>query len=454
MVEQGEESPGTARRRPVWLRAASGGAVALAVVVAAIVAGRADGRPVHDVDLTDGGIWVSGGRSGSWGRLNTGAHQLDLIVRGAGRSGEGEGVLRPDVLQDGRIAVGVTADRRLVGIDTSTGEPMPGSPVQVPEPHWVTGDEFHRPDLVALGGGTLAVVDHDSGRIWATRLDPGGDTAVADLRDSGELDTVGPQAAITVTGDGDVMAVSAKSGRVVEIPAEGEGFGHPERTDLGFSGRVADITAVGDDWVVLDAETGEIHAERLSEPQPVAGSSAEVAGQDLTVAALQQPGPASDVVAYQSLERAGYVSITDGGRSDGGEGGVVSGIDGTGEGSLAEFIHVSRPVLNGDCLYAAWGRANTILWGRACGGEEQPTAQLPLESSLTRRNGVAVRHSRGQLVLNDLDSGRVFDLGLPGDLRVDSWPDGAPRGDLERYDPSLWGERPATSTSSPTTTTR
>lgn len=167
--------------------------------------------------------------------------------------------------------------------------------------------------------------------------------------------------------------------------------------------------------------------------------------------ALQQPGPASDVVGYQTLERAGYARITEDSDHDGADVGVVSGLDEGDERPQAQFNKISRPVVNGDCLYAAWGMGGTILWGRACGQTQAQTSQLPVAGNLTRRNGVAVRHDRGQLVLNDLDTGRVYDLTLPGDLRIDTWPGGAPRGDPERYDPSGWGEDPSPSS---TTSTR
>jgi hypothetical protein len=464
MTAQGEQTAGAERRpRPVWLRVASGGVVALLVAVAAIYAWRADGQPVHDVALTDGGIWVSGGRTGYWGRVNTGAHELDLVVQGAGRSGNGEGVVRPDVLQDGRQAIGVTADRQLVAIDTRTGEPVRDDSgtvetVQMPEPHWATGQDFQRPDLVALGGDTLAFVDHDTGRIVGTRLDPEGGSSIGELAEVGPLDTVGPRASITVDDDGDIMAVSAQSGRVVEIPAKGDGFGTPKRTSLGFTGRAADITAVGDAWVVLDLETGKVMAEGLEQPQALPASNEE-AGQSLVVATLQQPGPASHVVAYSTVESAGFMRIDS--DSDGGnEGEILSGIDedsgdGVTGGSRSRFNRISRPALNGPCLYAAWGEGGTIRWGRTCTQDKRPTVELPTEGEQTRRNGVAVRQARGQLVLNDLDTGRVFDLSLPDDVRIDTWPGGAPRDEIERYEPTPWG-RPTTSspTTSPTTATK
>lgn len=446
MTQQGsvadQGSAGTAaHRRPMWLRVISGAVVGVLVVVASIFAFRADGQPVHDVSLTDGSIWVSGGRTTYWARVNTGAHGFDLILQGAGSSGGEKGAVRPDVLQDGRNAVGVTSDRRLLAFDAISGEVLEGE-IQIPEPHYATGEDYLKPDLVAMHGNTIAVVDHDTGRIWAKRLDPKGGTPIGDLMDTGEIATVGPNAAITVDLDGDVMAVSAQTGTVVEIPAEGAGFGRPERSDVPIGGsRAADITAVGDEWVVLDLDKGQVHAEALEKPQPLASGSQESSGVTLAMAALQEPGPPSDVVAYQTTERAGYTRITEDSQHDGGDVGVVSGLDE--DDDRAQYQKLSRPVMNGDCLYSAWGDGNAIRWGRACGQEQSQTQELPISGEIARRNGVAVRHNRGQLVLNDLDTGRVYDLGLGGqDLRIDTWPGGARRADPEPWDPDFLRNRP------------
>ncbi|WP_162253953.1 hypothetical protein [Janibacter sp. Soil728] len=408
------------RRRPTWLRAISGALVTLLVVVIGILAVRADGQPVHDVALTDGSVWVSGGRTGDWARVNTGAHGFDLVMQEAAPGAGESTAARPDVLQDGRNAVGVTSDLRLVAFDSRTGEPIDGV-VQVPPPTYVTGVDFHEPGLVAMHGNTLAVVDQTTGRVWAKRLDPKGGTPIGDLRDNGGLATVGANAAVTVDLDGDVMAVSADTGIVVEIPAKGTGFGSPERTDLGFTGgRAADITAVGDTWVVLDLEKGEVHVEGQDSPQELPGESQPTAGVTLTMATLQQPGPSSDVVAFQTRERAGYLPVTQGSVQANGSAGIVSGM--VSDKRTTRYQRISEPAVNGDCLYAAWGDGAAVRWGSVCGAQEVPAGELSSPGTLARRHGVAVRHNRGQLLLNDLDTGRVYDLTLTGDLRIDTWP--------------------------------
>ncbi|WP_435201431.1 hypothetical protein [Janibacter sp. GS2] len=437
----------------------SGTVVSLLVVVAGILAVRAEGEPVHDVALTDGSIWVSGGRTGYWGRVNTGSHALDTIIDGAGRTPATkatEEVARADILQDGRHAVGITGvadgttqDRQLVAFDTTTGTPITGN-ATLPASQITTGDAYFMPDLVALGGNTLAVVDHASGDLWAMRLDPEGGTAIDGLTDRAPLESrIGRAAAVTVSEDGDIMVVSAESGTVVEVPAQGEGFGRAERTDLPFEGsRLADITAVGDRWVVLDLEEATVHAEGMERPRPLPGGGSEQGG-DLAIAALQQAGPESLSVAVQTIERAEYVEIDEGATS-GSDAGISSGLDGKGE--RAQFIKVSRPVLNGDCLYAAWGRGNGVLWGSACGEAGAGVSEIGIVGDLARRSGVVVRRNRGQVILNDLDTGRIFDLAVTVDPRIDTWPGGAPRAEPAPYVPDYKKRQgqPPSSTSAPT----
>jgi len=457
MTEQGSvtaEGTGAKRPRSLWVRMISGTIVAVLVAVAAIFALRADGEPVHDVALTDGNVWVSGGRTGYWGRVSTGSHSLDTVIGGAGATAKkgGERIERSDVLQDGRSVIGVTGvadatteERELVAIDSIGGSAVEGS-ATVPPTGVTIGTDFVMPDVVALGGDTLAVVDHQTGDLWATRLDPEGGSSIDGLTEEAPLHPrLGPDATVTVSDAGDVMVVSAATGTVVEVPVEGDGFGRPDRSELPFDdSRMADITAVGDRWVVLDLEDGMVHAEGMEDPQNLPGGGQSERGQDLALAVLQQAGPESPRVAVQTTERAEYVDIDRSAASDG-DPGISSGLDEDSERS--EFVHLSRPVLNGDCLYAAWGRGNGVLWGRACGDESSGTNEFGRQSDVDRDSGVEVRYNRGQVLLNDLQTGRVFDLSLTGDPRIDTWPGGAPREESERYVPDF-KQSPSPTTSS------
>ena len=427
----GEVADRPSRRR--WVRVVSGTVVALLVAVLAIFAVRADGEPVHDVAMTDGGVWVSGGRTGHWARVSTGAHAFDVVLDGAGdipeqdyRAVPGERspghVRTPDVLQDGRHAVGVTSQGELVGFDTRTGEalePGPSLPERAPQ----TGQLYFQPDIVDLRGGTIAMVDSTDGQVWAVRLDPSGRADLSGLGPGAPtVADIGGSAAVAVDVTGNVKAVSAETGEVVDIPVEGDGFGAPERTDVEIDGIAADVTAVGEDWVVMDGASGEIFHEREpTEPETLPdGGQVGEEGTGLVVAALQQPGPEADRVAVQTVAGTAFVDLAE---SVGGEQPpeIVSGLDA--QDRFTRQIKISRPVVLGDCVTAAWGRASSILHARACEPGSTGVSQISPAGDTGRRAGVAVRYNQGQLVLNDLETGRVYDLALPTDeLRIDTWP--------------------------------
>lgn len=450
----GASDPGAGRTRPdrvrpMWLRVVSGTIVGLLVVVGGIIAVRADGEQVHDVAVTDGRVWVSGGRTGHWGRVNTGAHALDLIVQGAGTSKPKEMAHRPDILQDGRNVIGITKDWEFVAIDGRTRKVVDGG-TDIDPPVRPTGDEYRLPEVAAMNGDTFAVVHQETGRVYAQRLDPSGGTSIDGLTDQAPLATIGGYASVAVDHDGDVMAVSAETGRVVEIPVAGDGFGSPQRHDLDFSSPAADITAVGDEWVVLDLESGQIHTEGLEEPQPLP-EGADTEGDSVITAALQQPGPADEVVAVQTMGQASFVRIEDDGDHED-RAAITSGVDPDPEAERARYNKISPPVVSGDCLYAAWGRGSAIHWARACGEDRVTASQIRNQGDVERFSGVTVRYNRGQVVLNDLDTGRVFDLTLDGILRIDTWPGGAPRAEPRRYTPPH-AQEPSTSDTSSTTST-
>lgn len=425
MSRQGGEPEGSRRKpRPRWLKVVSGGVVALLVAVVAIFAVRHPGRPVHDVALGDGSVWVSGGRTTYWARVNPGSRGFDLVLPGGGSSGSEAGVIRPDVLQDGPHAVGVTSDRSLVPFDTRTGEVLEGRPT-VPEPDVGTGQEFFRPDVVDLRGGTIAMVDEATGQVWAKRLDPKGETDLTDFHTGrSPIVTVGGAASLTVDIHGNVKAVSAAHGVVVDVPVEGDGFGAPERTSLGFNGRFADITAIGERWVVMDGESGDIYHEgQDGDPDQIPDGGTQP-GVEVVKAALQQPGEDTGRVAVQTLTKAAYVGLDEG--SSGEEPEIVAGLEE--RDPAVRNQHITRPVVTGDCLVAAWGRTHALYYGRLCGEGQAQVSEIAQAGDTGRRNGVAVRYNRGQVVLNDLDTGRVYDISLDTkDVRVDTWPQGAPR---------------------------
>lgn len=404
------------RTRRRGLAVVSGTLFTLAVGVSAVFAARSTGEPVHEIALGDGGVWVTSGESGMWGRVDRGANQLGTVVPG-GASQETSSTRRADVLQDGRLVVGVSADGALVPLDAATGQAGEGRG-QLPKATYSSGDRLYRPPLVDLRGRTIAMVEPGTGRVWAQRLDADG---VGDLSamttSSPPLATVDQgDAAVAVDVDGNVKVVSATTGTVLDIPAEGDGFGEPERATLELGGNGVDITAVGDRWVVLDPTNGRVWVEGQDDPQNVDGAPSGGDGPPL-YAALQVPGVEADSVAVTTDLKTVLVGTQGSGTSR-------RGID-FGQSTQAVSIRshfVARPVVNGPCLLGVRSQGTRVRYQVVCSDETLPATEVVLPGNLARSTPVVLRLNRGQVLVNDLDTGRVLDLSLDRELRIDTWP--------------------------------
>ena len=207
---------GPARRAAVG-RARRRTASTLAVVLVASGLGYAavasQGTTVHEAALNDSGVWVSSDAQAKFARANVPIGQLDTGVATTVAAGSGL-----DVLQDGAAVVGVgTGSGQLFAIDprTSTaGDPAASLVTEPPAP----GTFAATP--VDLRGGTIALLDRDSGKVWAQRVDArAGIKGLAGLSPSAKpVATIGKQGAIAVDGSGTVHAVSGADGRVTTLP--------------------------------------------------------------------------------------------------------------------------------------------------------------------------------------------------------------------------------------------
>ncbi len=230
------------------------------------------------------------------------------------------------------------------------------------------------------------------------------------------LVTVGAGAAVTVDVAGNVHAVSTVKGVVVTVPAKGEAFGKPtEPVKVAVDPKGVDISAVGDRWVVYNPVTDTIQAAGASEPVKVGLSASE--GQ-VVLAALQQPGAASDVVAVQGRDEVKLVGLD--GSSDTVNGGVrlpeENGVSGNDRGQL-----VSRPLVAGGCVNAAWATQAVIFYNANCGQEKATVASsIPVELKGKRTAGVEFRQNRRVVLLNDLDAGAAYDLDNVKN-KIDQW---------------------------------
>lgn len=384
---------------------ASVGVVAVAASLLTYAAVTSQGSTVHEADVGDGGVWVSSSAQAKFGRLNTQAKQLDAGVSTALADGS-----KVDILQDGAAVVGMATGNTLLPIDvrTATSEESGASaPVRPPS----DAGSWSSP-TVDLRGGTIATVDPKTGKVWAQRVDT--KAGIESLQDIGAtakpLATIGGNASIAVDTGGNVIAASGATGRVVTIAPQGNELAKPVTVATSVRAPSIDVTAVGDTWVLYDPTKDELHVEGRDE----AISAGAALGDGPAYAALQQPGPAADSVIIENIVAARPIMLTGG--------------DGTGGVEIQERANrsvdaplVTRPVVLRGCLHAAWAETGNVFYGANC-GRSAPVAAGTLAGGGTGvvRDGVALRVNRGNIVLNDLDTGALWDLDSTKQ-KIDNW---------------------------------
>ena len=303
------------RRRNAVLAAAVAVCVAAGIVVAYVIDSR--GFTARHVQLNDGGIWAISDRDGLIGRANLPAGTLDTALElpgGAQQNGQ------LDVVQDG--AAVVARDRaggKLYPVDVATGQVLADAGIS-------DGADAE----LALGGGTAALLDPDSGRLWATRYDPDqGLTSLAALgakaRPAAQLGSRGGAAtpALAVGTDGTIRALSA-AGKLATVEAHGDGLSKARYRQLHASFRAPQLTAVGSDVLVLDATTGAVLLP--------GGRTASIGVRD-AAARLQQPGPSAHDALIASSTALYAVRLGSG---------TVRRLTGAGTGAPAAPVPVGR----------------------------------------------------------------------------------------------------------------
>ena len=388
-------------------------ASALTVAVAAssltLFAVQSRGETVHEADLFDGGVWVSSAADASFARLNKAAGQFDAGVKANTTSDS-----PLDVVQDGSAVAGLSvASGQLVPIDPRTGRFDEASAVAVPGPAAATNLDIFVPRTADLRGGTVAMVDPQSGKVWAQRVDTRqGIAGLEGLSAAAKpIAQVGAVAALAVDIHGGVHAVSGATGKVVSLKATATGFEKPVSSTIDLSTKAVDITAVGDRWVVYNPARDEVFAEGLDKP---VNGGVSVNDGGMAYAALQYPGPDTVDVALQAADQVHVVGL-DGGPSQGG----VAITEGSPGGGLPPMV--SRPLRLGSCLHAAWAAPTKAFYNVNCGQEQAvPAVTIERVGAASLRDGVSLRTNRRLVVLNDLDGGEVWDLDSKP-VKIDDW---------------------------------
>ncbi|HEX6359204.1 Ig-like domain-containing protein [Actinophytocola sp.] len=367
-------------------RTAVASAVVLVVAAGLLVAYAlsSNGYPVRQVDLNDGGVWVTSDADGLFGRLNKPAGSLDAAFYPPGGAQQ---TYQLDVAQD--AAAVVARDRAagtLLPVDVTRGVSLADQAVPLPANA-----------QVQLAGGTVALLDPVRGAVWATRVD-----TTAGVTGLGQLDTSNaplasvdggkePGAvALAVGVDGSVFVASA-TGKTALLRPDGIGFTQAEYGSLGLRLSSVRATMVGGSPVVLAPGDGKV----VLPDHTVAG----LAEHD-DAAVPQQSGPDADAVLVATSTTLYSIAL---------DGGAVAAMSKAGKGRPA------APVRLATCVHAAWaGTAKGYV--RSCDGGPATPGNLKDLRVLT---DPVFRVNRSAIVLNDLATGAVWDL--TNQRKVDDW---------------------------------
>ena len=329
-----------------------------------------------DVDLNDGGVWVTNQTQGMVGHLNYPSRMLD----GAYAANSD----RFNVTQHEGTVFHANTDQSKV------------SPVDVA--NVARGTEVQLPPSAVLsqGGSAVAVTDPAAGNVWLTS------TASLPFFSDTELEPAvqnAPGAAADVSPEGTAVVADPRGGRIYSYQVGQDGsYGDPSVTEAeelkGFGD--VQVAAVGSKPVVFDAESGTL----------VLPGGRTVEFEDTRGAQLQDSGPESDVVALATATALIEQPLN-------GSEATITRIDGSGT--------PAPPVLVDGCVHAAWAGAGTYL--RNCAQEaDNLREEIP---GIGASSDLVFRVNRSVVVLNDINGGNVW-LVLENMQLVDNWGDVIP----------------------------
>ncbi|HLV04773.1 MAG TPA: Ig-like domain-containing protein, partial [Actinomycetaceae bacterium] len=371
------------RRRQRVVSAATVGVLGAGLVVAGVLY---DGVATADVDLHDGGVWVTSQEHMRLGRLNSQVQLLDGSLTARSTSF--------DVLQDAGDVFLVDEGAGLLQqvdpatVTTTTAVSLPG------------------PRRIELGGDTVAVLDTRSGQVHTAPAGGVGRLADDELPAATRL---GAEAAIAVGVDGTTYGVSPSDATLVTVPAgfDPEGEEEPHVADLGVGPeRLADaeiqVSAVGEEPVVLvrDEQDRVTLLRPGTDPVDLTGLA------DTAQVELQAPSAAAREVVVAARDGMLRVPL------------------GRGEPTLDPVSQPgtpSEPVVVAGCSHGAWASGTGVHQARCGNGE---TVEQPIDKSLTDAR-LVFRVNRDVVVLNDLVSGTVWLVKDAMEI-VENWDDVIP----------------------------
>ena len=345
-------------------------------VATALVVGGAiyyQGFPTADVDLNDGGVWVTNNSQGMVGHLN---YQSQVLDGGFRANSDGF-----DVMQSAGTVFMENQDQAML------------SPVDVAQMERGSEQQLPGTAQVAFGDQLLSITDTVKGQVW---ISPANELGSFNEETAEPLLADAKGSVATVSKQDTVFIADPDAGEVVRFEVNEDGIA--ERTGADRVDALADagdlqIAAVGEKSVVFDAEAGLL----------VLPGGREVTLPDTRGGALQQSGDESPFVAV-ATESALIKQPLNGSDAE------ILPMEGTGT--------PAAPVQLAGCLHAAWAGINHYL--RDCGNDADDLAQ-PIQG-IGANASLVFRVNRDVVVLNDVNAGNVW-LVLENMQLVDNWSD-------------------------------
>ncbi|NYI46697.1 hypothetical protein BJ993_003777 [Nocardioides aromaticivorans] len=362
-----------------WRRTASGTALALLLGVLVVLAYRYDGKPFTEVELNDGGVWVTNESLGLTARLNPQIEELDLGVDAVTRDFDVFQQATEVYLED------LTTDRSVKAVDVSRA---------------TAGDATDLPpgSVVTYGGDTFAMVDFAHGKAWVQPA-----ARMAGFSHKTATPVLADAVTATVAPDGEAW-VLRRDGRATSFAVEGGEVVEGDTVDLGDDvGTNPDMLA----FTVVGGTPVLYNRTRLELARPDA-DPVVVETSDPTQVELQAAATDGDEV-YVATREGLYVTPLGGGDLD-----KVSEDETAG----APAPPVVLPSTG--CVYAAWGSHDAPNYLRDCpDDEDDDTDPVP-----DMQDGAELRFrvNRDVIVLNDVRTGDAWLVQQPGKAKIDNWP--------------------------------
>lgn len=336
-------------------------------LVIAYLAWQHPGITRAQVDLNDGGIWVTNQSQHLVGHLNFPSRALDGAVRS--KTGQfdvtqaGENVN----FQNQAASEAAKIDPRKVRLETSSS--------------------LGKGQQIAQSGSNLAILDPEAGLLWA------GQSLLSQERNRANATVRSLRGAQLAGGEkGTFFLVSPTSKELVTVTKEGK-LWKDERVEIPQIPVNAklEVAGIGKQAVALDSAQGVLYLP--------SGKRIKVSGSQL---ALQESGPAKPYALLADQDKLIKVNLSSGATTE-----IPSG------GSAGK---PARPALKAQCVYGAWAGSGKFV--RECAGKVYRPRQ-ELERLKTAQTPV-FRKNRDLVVLNDTTDGAIWLADKNMEL-VDNW---------------------------------